>query len=536
MKNNQLDYTAFGGYYQLKLPLELDIRIPADDPVRLLSAFVEDCSLSALYANYGRIRKSQATPRQLLKIVLYGYMNNLFSTRSIETACRRDINFMYLLEGKKAPDHSTLARFISKHFTPCAQQILAEMTQFLLVHKEISGKHLFIDGTKIESRAGKYTFVWKKAVTKNLQKLFDKIVMFVKECESQFGLQIVRNRTISLHTLKRIRKKLYSIKSKAGICFVHGSGKRKKPIQRAIETLESFIERLNDYNHKIHRCGERNSYSKTDVDATFMRMKEDHMKNGQLKPAYNLQHGVDSEYIVWLTVSQKPTDTGTLIPFMKSLEKYTAIHYSEVIADAGYESEENYSYLKQHGYHAYIKPNNYEISKTRKYKNDIGLAENMQYNVDQDCYYCHQGKVLTHTGNTNKKTSSDYIRTTSIYECKHCQGCPDKEKCIRKGNSKIPLEERNKKLYVSQTLKILRQEDEQRIKTAYGKQLRMNRSIQAEGSFAVIKGDMNFRRYLYNGIDNVAAQSVLLAMAYNINKLHHKIQDGRCRTYLFSLK
>ena len=108
MKNNHLDYTAFGGYYQLKLPLELDIHIPADDPVRLLSAFVEDCSLSALYANYGRIRKSQATPRQLLKIVLYGYMNNLFSTRSIETACRRDINFMYLLEGKKAPDHSEL--------------------------------------------------------------------------------------------------------------------------------------------------------------------------------------------------------------------------------------------------------------------------------------------------------------------------------------------------------------------------------------------------------------------------------------------
>lgn len=536
MKNNHLDYTVFGGYYQLKLPLELDIHIPADDPVRLLSAFVEECSLSALYANYGRIRKSQATPRQLLKIVLYAYMNNLFSTRSIEAVCRRDINFMYLLEGKKAPDHSTLARFISKHFAPCAQQILAEMTQVLLAHKEISGKHLFIDGTKIESRAGKYTFVWKKAVTKNLQKLFDKIVMFVKECESRFGLQIVRNRTISLHTLKRIREKLYSIKSKEGICFVHGSGKRKKPIQRAIETLESFIERLNDYNHKIHRCGERNSYSKTDVDATFMRMKEDYMKNGQLKPAYNLQHGVDSEYIVWLTVSQKPTDTGTLIPFMKSLEKYTAIHYSEIIADAGYESEENYSYLKQHGHHAYIKPNNYEISKTRKYKNDIGLAENMQYNVDQDCYYCHQGKELTHTGNTNKKTSSGYIRTTSIYECKHCQGCPDKEKCIRKGNSKIPLEERNKKLYVSQTLKILRQEDEQRIKTAYGKQLRMNRSIQAEGSFAVIKGDMNFRRYLYNGIDNVAAQSVLLAMAYNINKLHHKIQDGRCRTYLFSLK
>ena len=171
----QLNYTSFGGYYQLKLPLELDIHIPADDPVRLLSAFVEDCSLSALYANYGRIRKSQATPRQLLKIVLYGYMNNLFSARSIETACRRDINFMYLLEGKKAPDHSTIARFISKHFAPCAQQLLAEMAQFLLAHKEISGKHLFIDGTKIESRAGKYTFIWKKLLQRTFKSFWIKL-------------------------------------------------------------------------------------------------------------------------------------------------------------------------------------------------------------------------------------------------------------------------------------------------------------------------------------------------------------------------
>lgn len=244
------------------------------------------------------------------------------------------------------------------------------------------------------------------------------------------------------------------------------------------------------------------------------------MKNGQLKLAYNLQHGVDSEYIVWLTISQQSTDTGTLIPFMKSLEKYTTIHYSEIIADAGYESEENYSYLKQHGHLAYIKPTNYEISKTRKYKNDIGRAENMQYDAEQDCYYCYHEKVLIYTGNTNKKTSTDYIRTTRVYECKHCQGCPDKEKCIRKGNSQTPLEERHKKLYVSQKMKTLLQEDEQHIKTAYGKQLRMNRSIQAEGSFAVIKGDMNFRRYLYNGIENVTAQSVLLSMAYNINKLH----------------
>lgn len=84
--------------------------------------------------------------------------------------------------------------------------------------------------------------------------------------------------------------------------------------------------------------GKRNSYSKTDHDATFMRMKEDAMKNGQLKPAYNIQFGVDSEYIVWSTSGPQPTDTTTLIPFLKTLENNTGFKYSKIVADAGYES------------------------------------------------------------------------------------------------------------------------------------------------------------------------------------------------------
>ena len=532
----QKDYTLSSLYYQIKLPLDLEILIPADDPVRLLSAFVEGMELSDLYKTYGKIKKNQASPRQLFKIIIYASMNRIYSSRDIETACHRDINFMYLLEGKPVPDHATIARFISLHFSKCSKNTLAEVSDILLEIGEISGKSVFIDGTKLESVANKYTFVWKRSVTKNCQKLFEKISDLIRECEVLYGIQIVYHDQISLHTLKRMRKKLYRIKKQEDISFVHGKGKRKTPLQRSIETLESYIQKLKEYIKKIHLCGTRNSYSKTDPDATFMRMKEDAMMNGQLKPAYNLQHGVDSEYITWIDISAKPTDTGTLIPFLKDMEKHLCFRYQEIVADAGYESEENYLFLEKNGQSSFIKPMNCEISKTRKYKKDIGKMENMEYDPEKDSYRCQNRKMLTVQYQRKQKTATGYLRTVTVYQCHECKGCPFKEKCIKGNNCKTPMEKREKRLYVSKVMKQKREENIKRIISEYGNQLRMNRSIQAEGSFANVKEDMNFRRYLYRGKENVTAQSVILAIGYNINKLHHKIQNGRTGQHLFALK
>lgn len=532
----QKDYTLSSLYYQIKLPLDVEILIPADDPVRLLSAFVEGMELSDLYQTYGKIKKNQATPRQLFKIMVYASMNRIYSSRDIETACRRDINFMYLLEGKPAPDHATFARFISLHFAQCSKKTLAEVSKLLYSLGEISGKSIFIDGTKIESVANKYTFVWKKAITKNQAKLFDKILVFVEECENLYGFRIAYNGKVSLHTLKRLRKKLCRIRQEKGIVFVHGTGRRKTHLQKSLETLETYIAKLKEYNKKLYVCGDRNSYSKTDPDATFMRMKEDAMLNGQLKPAYNLQHGVDSEYITWLDISPRPTDTRTLIPFLKDMELYLPFKYQEIVADAGYESEENYLFLEENGQLAYIKPQNYEISKTRKYRQDIGRMENMKYDEKADCYYCKNGQVLTMQYEKREKTARGYRRTVTVYRSNGCSGCPFKTDCIKGNNCKTPMEDRQKVLYVSKKMKEKRQETLERITSDYGTQLRMNRSIQAERSFANIKEDMEFRRYLYRGNANVTAQSILLAIGYNINKLHHKIQAGRTGRHLFPLK
>lgn len=532
----QKDYTIYGGIYQLKLPLNIEYIIPKDDAVRLLGQVVEEMDLTELYQTYSRIRKNQATPRQMLKVMLYAYMNHYYSTRKIETACRRDINFMYLLEGAPVPDYSTIARFRSLHFTPIAEKILIEMTDFLAENGELSLENLFIDGTKIEAAANKYSFVWKKSVTKNQQKLLDKIPAFILKAEKDFGIKVLYKNRVKIYHLKKLRKKLKKIQKEENITFVHGIGNRKSLIQKTLEELDEYISRLKKYNQYIHIAGDRNSFSKTDHDATFMRMKEDAMKNGQLKPAYNIQFGTDAEYVVWISAGPQCTDTTMLIPFLEGLRQNQKRIYRKIITDSGYESEENYVYLEANDQLAFIKPSNYEISKTRKYKTDISRKENMAYDSNEDVYICSNGKKLKLSGSKKSKSKTGYESEKTCYTCEDCTGCQLKSKCIKGRNSKIPLEKRTKHLEISKLFQEKREKSLEKILSDEGTELRMNRSIQSEGAFAEVKQDMGFRRFLCKGKQNILAECILLGISHNVNKLHNKIQNERCGFYIHPLK
>ena len=222
--------------------------------------------------------------------------------------------------------------------------------------------------------------------------------------------------------MKRLRKKLYQIKNEEQITFVYGTGHRKSQLQKSIETLEGYIDKLKEYTKHLHICGERNSYSKTDPDATFMRLKEDAMLNGQLKPAYNLQHGVDAQYITWVDLSHYPNDALTLVPFLKDMESHLPFKYHEIVADAGYESEESYVFLEQNGQESYLKPQNYEISKTRKYRQDISRRENMEYDPEIDEYICSNGKKLRPIHERHSKNRNGYVSTVTIYESETVSG------------------------------------------------------------------------------------------------------------------
>lgn len=530
------DYTSYGGTFQPSLPLNFEFQIKKDDPVRLLLHCIHQMDLTPLYRSFRRAERNLVSPHQLLAILIYAYMNQIYSSRRIEEVCLRDIHFMYLLEGQPAPDHTTIARFRRDHFAPCAKEILAQMAQFLASVGAISFENLFVDGTKIEAVAVKYTFVWKKGVAKNRTKLMEKLDTFLAGVEKEFGIHLRRGSEIRLHHLKRLRRRLKRIQREQNIIFVYGSGKRKTVLQRTMETLDSYISRLKDYTKKLHICGDRNSFSKTGYEATFMRMKEDAMKNGQLKPAYNLQYGVEVSFIVWAGVYQNTTDTRTLIPFLEDFQEYIGTRSRNIIADAGYESEENYLYLRDKGQASYIKPNNYEISKKRKWKNDIGRRENMVYLAGEDVYLCAEGKCLSAVGTRRTKSAGGYISEKTLYACAACRGCERKGQCIHGNHSKIQLEERVKRLEVSKVFQREREENLARIRSTEGILLRMNRSIQVEGAFAQIKENFGFRRFLTRGQESVLGEAILLALAHNVLRLHEKIQRDTVGRHLIALK
>ena len=236
-----------------------------------------------------------------------------------------------------------------------------------------------------------------------------------------------------------------------------------------------------------------------------------------------------------VTESPHPTDVRTLIPFLQDFEKYSQKRYAHIIADAGYESEENYRYLEAHKQAAYIKPANYETRKSLRSRKDIGLRENMQYDAAADTYTCANGKKLAVSGIKTQRLRSGYQVEKTQYSCEDCSGCPLKSRCIHGNNSKLPLEQRTKHFEVSKYFQSKRTEAQQLITSKEGIQLRMNRSIQSEGAFGVVKGNMSFRRFLSRGHKNVLVEIMLLAMGYNINKLHRKIQAGLERRYLFPM-
>lgn len=523
------NYTELGETYQLVLPLCLEGLIPDDDSVRLLSHELEELDYTLLYQAYSAKGRNPAVdPKTMFKILTYAYSQNIYSSRGIETACRRDINFMWLLAGQKAPDHSTIARFRTGFLAGACEDLFYQMVRRLAAMDELSKETVFIDGTKLEACANKYTFVWKKSVGKWEEKMFTKteeaVTMLNHEYMQSFCIS-KENRTADLQSIVNYLKEFCSENS---VVFVHGRGKRKSIHQRYLELFERFLERQLLYDLHHSRFGSRNSYSKTDVDATFMHMKDDHMRNAQLKPGYNVQIGVDSEYIVAVDIFQDRNDVWTLVPFLKHMEKQLHFRYPSVTADSGYESEEAYDYLESQEQTPYIKPQTYEKWKKRSFKQDISKRENMEYDTEKDTYTCHAGKMLTPVYIKKQKSKNGYESEVTVYECADCKGCPHKDKCTKaKGN---------KRLYVSKNFIEHRQVSYENIMSETGIKYRMNRSIQVEGAFGVLKSDYDFQRFLLRGKTKVKLEILLLCFGYNINKLHAKIQNDRLGSHLFPLK
>ena len=523
------NYTELGQTYQLVLPLSLEGLVPEDDSVRLLSHELEELDYTLLYQAYSAKGRNPAVdPKTMFKILTYAYSQNIYSSRKIECACRRDINFLWLLAGQKAPDHSTIARFRTGFLAEACEDLFYQLVRRLAHMGELAQETVFIDGTKLEACANKYTFVWKKSISKWEEKMFQKIQEAVQLLNREYIQTFVATKETCPQDLQKILDFLEGYCEQHAVAPVYGRGKRKSIHQKYRELFRRFLDRQILYDLHHSRFGGRNNYSKTDVDATFMHMKDDHMRNAQLKPGYNVQIGVDSEYIVAADIFQDRNDVWTLVPFLKHMEEKLQFRYPSVTADSGYESEEGYSYLRETKQTPYIKPQTYEIWKKRSFKKDISKRENMGYDESSDCYTCHAGKRLVAVGKKKQRSKSGYESEVTVYECEDCSGCPCKEACTKaKGN---------KRLYVSKSFIEKRQESYENILSEKGIQYRMNRSIQVEGAFGVLKNDYEFQRFLLRGKTKVKLEILLLCMGYNLNKLHAKIQNDRLGSHLFAVK
>lgn len=528
-KLNYYNDIKFYENYQLKLPMEMDVLIPEDDSVRLLNLVLEGLDYSNLYKKYSaKGRKTKVDPKIMFKIITYANMENIYSSRDIEKACRRDINFKWLLQGAQPPDHSTICRFqYEKIDGEIIEDLFCQFINILYRLGEINFENIFIDGTKIESAANKYTFVWKKTIMyheKNMNvkisKLFEKINTIYNQ-----NFNIHTEKIYAIEEINTVLNFLQDVKNKTNIDFVYGKGRRKSELQKLTEGLEKYANRREKYNDQYSKLGDRNSYSKTDIDATFMRMKEDHMQNGQLKPAYNLQIGVEAEYIIAASLFNNPTDCPTLVPFLGKIKQNLDVTYKNVVADAGFESEENYMYLEKNKQNSYIKPSNYEQSKKRNYKLKYGKVENMIYDEENDSYICHNNRRLEYAGNTKYTTATGYKISKKVYKCSNCENCEFRKDCYKGKYSK--------KITISPNFSRLRKQSLKNITSEKGILLRINRSIQVEGAFGVIKNNYGFKRFLSKGRKNINIDILFLCLGYNINKLYSKIMNNRLGIALF---
>ncbi len=415
-------------------------------------------------------------------------------------------------------DHSTISRFISRN-PKQIEDVFRQSVEKLASLGELGKKVVFQDETKIESRAGKYTFVWKSATEKNMEKCLSRISKLLGEAV-EVGL--IQTDELTCSEPERLLASAVNAIDEQGLFNPHekkGRGHHKSKVNKLREKAVEELEKLETQRKHLSMMEGRNSLSKTDTDATFMRMKEDYMRNGQLKPAYNIQNAVDSNYIVASSISSDRTDCKTAEQILEKLDMYSW-KYDIYCADSGYDSLESFRNLKKRGIEAYIKPQDWEISKTRKYKNDCGKVANMKYVEDGDYFVCRNNRKLLLTGTKKRKGC---LEASRIYECHWgCVTCPYRESCI-----KNPGKDRFKKLSVQLEHRQYQRVAYEKLSSEFGTEVRVNRSIQVEGRFAFQKQQFSLRRFCSFGKTRVFSEWLICCMAVNTVQLAARIEQDK---------
>ncbi|MEE1248493.1 MAG: transposase [Lachnospiraceae bacterium] len=509
---------------QLKLPLEIEKLIDIADPVYTFCDVMDHIDLSRYFADDKECKKGRpkCDSQILLKVILFAFMENgISSLRNIEKLCRNDIRFMYLLDGMKVPSFATFGNFIRNDLTTSIEEIFRDINQYIFQTEQVDLQHTYIDGTKLEANANRYTWVWKKSCLKNREKVFEKISTLIDAMNSKvlgfLGVKFEKRDEYAIEYVAELLDKYISVTNLDATTFVSGKGHRKTLHQRQYQEMENYLERLKTYAKHIEICGEcRNSYAKTDHDATFMRIKRDYMGNDQLLPAYNVQAAICDEYIAVIDVKHFASDQDCFVPLMEKFNEVYGHYPKYPVADAGYGSYNNYLYCEEHGMKKYMKFTLFEKeTKNEKYQTSPYRAVNFKRDSEGNMI-CPNGKKFLFKHNKHIK-GNRYGRTEEIYECENCEGCPYKSECCKSAKG-------NRTVRINQELTAFHKEVIENLECIHGALLCMNRSIQSEGTFGIIKWDRSYKRLFRRGNENVILELTLISCGYNLYKYHNKKQ------------
>jgi transposase len=506
---------VFKAYHQrqvMLLPPSLDELIAINHPVRVVDEVLSKIDIEPLIRQYKTGGSSSYHPGMLLKVLVYAYINNIYSSRKIEEALQQNIHFMWL-SGMSRPDHNTINRFRGERLKEPLKKIFTQVVQLLAAEGLLSLKELYTDGTKIEANANRYTFVWGNAIKTNKEKMKLQLDELWKYAQ---GVAVSELEDTDPDGFDKIDKQ----KVEQTIAQIDAALK-DKPVNKQIKQKLNYAKKhwpaaLDRYEQQEKILGEhRKSYSKTDTDATFMPMKEDHMKNGQLKPGYNLQISSNNQYITHYSIHQATTDSTTLPQHLNDFTQQHQFTPDVVTADAGYGSEENYQYLADRHITAYVKHNQFdrEQNETIQSKKPF-TADKLHYNKEQDYYVCPMGQHMQNKGTCNKITSTGFIQTVTKYQTKNCNNCPLNGACHKSKGERV--------IEINHQLNQLKQQANQHLLSEEGIKKRKKRCWDVEPVFANIKNNHGFKRFMLRGKQKVTTETGLLALAHNLRKKYNQ--------------
>ena len=491
--------------------------IAENDPVRVVDAIVEGLDLREFKKLYHEKGRCPYHPKMMLKIILYAYMNNIYSCRKMERAVQRDIHYIWLA-AQERPDFVTINRFrnrVKKEINNIFTQVVLVLADKGFITLDVE----YIDGTKIESKANKYTFVWRKTVEKNRAKLQEKIRVLLGQIDDAVAQDKAAETDkvdFTPDTLTSLITELQDSLSAEPESADKERQKRRREKKRLVKELEKHRDKLDEYDGRLEQIGERNSMSKSDPDATFMRMKEDAMNNGQTKPGYNLQISAENQFITDYALFSNPTDTLTLIPFLNSFPDRYGHLPSIAVADSGYGSEENYRFMAEAGMEAYVKYNRFHLEQHPRYKPNPFNHDNFHYNAAEDYYVCPMGQHMTRIGTSHLKTSSGYRSENARYRAQNCNGCPLRGLCYKAKGDRRTIE-------VNHRLNGYKRKARELLTSEEGLKHRGRRCVEPEAVFGQMKFNMAYRRFRHFGKDKVTMDFAFFAIAFNIKKMCSKI-------------